>query len=278
MTKFDMCIHHHPCADGFGAAWVVRKALGDIEFVPGQYHKAELPDVKGRRVLLVDFCYKPDVMVSLAWDAKHITVLDHHKSAMEAMSEVTCPANMDLHFDMEHSGAMLAWNYFFPNEEPPTLLRHIEDRDLWRFKLPGTEEIQAAVFSFPYDFEVWDTLMGMPVYRLEQDGIAIWRKHLKDIRELIEVTGRETVIAGHVVPLANLPYTMSSEAGQIMCKGRPFAALYYDTREGRNFSLRSEEGGVDVSEVAVLYGGGGHKHAAGFRVPFSHPLVTKNMG
>jgi nanoRNase/pAp phosphatase (c-di-AMP/oligoRNAs hydrolase) len=37
------------------------------------------------------------------------------------------------------------------------------------------------------------------------------------------------------------------------------------------FSLRSTEEGLDVSEIAKLYGGGGHKHAAGFKVP--HELV-----
>jgi hypothetical protein len=26
-----MCIYHGNCADGFGAAWVVRKALGEID-------------------------------------------------------------------------------------------------------------------------------------------------------------------------------------------------------------------------------------------------------
>ena len=32
-----MCIYHGNCADGFTAAWVVRKALGEerVEFVPG---------------------------------------------------------------------------------------------------------------------------------------------------------------------------------------------------------------------------------------------------
>ncbi len=32
------------------------------------------------------------------------------------------------------------------------------------------------------------------------------------------------------------------------------------------FSLRSEEGGQDVSEIAAMFGGGGHKHAAGFKL------------
>jgi nanoRNase/pAp phosphatase (c-di-AMP/oligoRNAs hydrolase) len=76
-------------------------------------------------------------------------------------------------------------------------------------------------------------------------------------------------IGGHRVPVANLPYTMSSDAGHEMAKGRPFAACYWDTPEGRVFSLRSNDEGVDVSEVAKQYGGGGHRNASGFTVSFA---------
>ena len=44
------------------------------------------------------------------------------------------------------------------------------------------------------------------------------------------------------------------------------AACYCDTPEGRTFSLRSREDGLDVSEIATLFGGGGHRNAAGFRL------------
>ena len=78
-----LCIYHGNCADGFGAAWVVRKALGaNVEFVPGVYGQ-EPPDVAGKDVVLVDFSYKYDVLAELAWRAKSIIVLDHHKSAAE---------------------------------------------------------------------------------------------------------------------------------------------------------------------------------------------------
>ena len=52
-----------------------------------------------------------------------------------------------------------------------------------------------------------------------------------------------------------------------MAKGEPFAACYWDTPAGRVFSLRSTDDGVVVSAVAKKYGGGGHRNAAGFRVP-----------
>ena len=75
-------------------------------------------------------------------------------------------------------------------------------------------------------------------------------------------------MAGVDVPTLNAPYFYSSDAGHIMGKGEPFAVCYWDTPEGRVFSLRSEDGAQDVSEVAAKFGGGGHKHAAGFKLPF----------
>lgn len=299
-----MCIYHGNCADGFGAAWVVRQALGaDVEFVPGVYGQ-EPPDVTGKDVILVDFSYKYDVLVAMSWKANSIVVLDHHKSAAEDLARfpafhagierdgrrddgATLLGWLSAHefmsmqnspsiaccFDMGRSGAMLAWDHFFPDQEPPQLLRHIEDRDLWLFRLEGTREIQANLFSYPYDFEVWDKLMAADVETLRSDGAAIERKHHKDVAELVAVMKRRLIIGGHDVPVASLPYTLTSDAGHLMTQGEPFAACYWDTPEGRVFSLRSTDEGLDVSEIAKQYGGGGHRNASGFRVPFGHELT-----
>ena len=81
------------------------------------------------------------------------------------------------------------------------------------------------------------------------------------------------VIAGHDVPVASLPYTLVSDAAHLMAHGEPFAACYWDTAEGRTFGLRATDEGMDVSEVAKQYGGGGHAKAAGFKVPRGHELA-----
>lgn len=261
----DVCIYHGNCADGFGAAWVVRKALGEIDFVGATYQNPP-PDVTGKAVVMVDFSYKRPVLLEMAARANSILILDHHKTSAEDL--VDLPTNVTAVFDMNRSGAMLAWDHFFPGEAPPPLLLHIEDRDLWRFALQNTRQIQANVFSFPYDFQVWDTLMATAPAALASEGEAIERKHFKDIQELLGVTAREMVIGGYRVPVANLPYTMSSDAGHELAKGKPFAACYWDTPKGRVFSLRSSDEGVDVSEVAKQYGGGGHRNASGFCVSF----------
>jgi len=178
--------------------------------------------------------------------------------------------------DLERSGAVLAWDYLFPNESRPPLLGHIQDRDLWQFKLPGTREIQANVFSYEYTFEQWDKLMAadqVELLKMTVAGAAIERKHHKDIAELVKVCKRRMVIGNYDVPVASLPYTLSSDAGHLMAQHEVFAACYIDTAEKRVFSLRSAEDGIDVSAIAKIYGGGGHTKAAGFAVPRDHPLA-----
>jgi oligoribonuclease NrnB/cAMP/cGMP phosphodiesterase (DHH superfamily) len=271
LQKPMLCIYHGNCADGFGAAWVVRKAMGDaVEFYPGVYQK-EPPDVTGRDVLIVDFSYKRLVLLEMAKKAEFITILDHHKTAIDDL--VDLPSNVKVVFALDRSGAMITWDYFFPDNAPPSLLEHIQDRDLWLFKLDGTREVQASVSSYPYDFHIWDKLMTSPVQELRNEGVAIERKHHKDIIELVAIMKYRMDIGGYDVPVASLPHTFSSDAGHLMAENEPFAACYYDSKDGRNFSLRSREDGVDVSAVAKHYGGGGHRNAAGFRVPPGHELT-----
>lgn len=290
--KPDLCIHHAPCADGFMAAWAIRQRWPDCRFHAGVYGQ-EPPDVTGLDVLIVDFSYKRPVLEAMGWQARSITVLDHHKSAeadlalfgVGALADLMPPQTLSevsafqgvvpvqAYFDMDRSGAMLAWNYAFPDQPPPRLVQHVQDRDLWRFELAGTREIQAVLFSYPYDFDEWSRL----VERCERPdghkamvhaGLAIERKHHKDVAELLNITRREMVIGGQRVPVANLPYTMASDAANILAAGAPFGACYYDNAEGaRVFSLRSVEGGADVSLIASAYGGGGQAKAAGFTAP-----------
>ncbi len=269
-----LCIYHAFCADGFGAAWVVRRELGDVEFFGASYGQ-EPPDVTGRDVIMVDFSYKRPVIEKMRRTAASILILDHHKTAQEDLRGLPTPddqyfrENMGVAalFDTDRSGAGITWDYFNPGQPRPPLIDRLEDRDLWRFKFSDTRAVQANVFSYPYEFDVWDRLMQTDLSVLRIEGEAIERKHHKDVAELVGASQRTMVIGGHTVPVANLPYTLTSDAGHLMCQGQPFAACYIDTPKGRTFSLRSTDAGVDVSEIAKAYGGGGHRNAAGFLRP-----------
>lgn len=273
-----VCIYHGGCADGFGAAYAVRRALGrEVEFRGARYGDAP-PDVAGKVVLVVDFSYPLAVLQTMAEAAVAVLVIDHHKTAAEDLAGVPrAPENYDLWrasgvplaaiFDMRRSGAGLTWDVLFPGAARPALIDYIEDRDLWRFSLSATREVTAALFSYPQEFEVWERFMEGGVEQLMREGAALERKQARDVERLIESTQRRMVIGGFDVPVANLPYMLASDAGNIMCAGEAFSATYYDTADSRVFSLRSREGAEDVGAIAQLYGGGGHATAAGFRVP-----------
>ena len=282
MTK-PLVIYHGNCADGFSAAWCFWRKYGTgADYVAGVYQQ-DPPDVTGRDVYLVDFSYQRPVVERMLRHAKSVTLIDHHKTAIDDLRQLKVEQvgygqeSFGWFCDLERSGATLAWDYLFPGEDRPLLLGHIEDRDLWRFKLPGTREIQANVFSYEYTFENWDRLMAADqaeLMTLTAAGAAIERKHHKDIAELVKVCKRRMVIGGHDVPVASLPYTLVSDAAHLMALHEAFAACYWDTSDGRIFGLRASDDGLDVSDIAKQYGGGGHAKAAGFKVPRDHVLAT----
>lgn len=313
-----LCIYHSNCADGFTAAWAVWKRFGDaFDYHPGVYQQPP-PDVTNRDVVLVDFSYKREVLRNMRGHgpnkARSVLVLDHHKSAAEDLgvqegnfcidiSKWTGGLSWDRHldnaamddnegavdsvyclFDMERSGAGIAWDFFHPSEARPMLVDYVEDRDLWRFKLPQSRDVNANVFSHEYTFAEWDRIdrsMRDNYGGFAMAGAAIERKHHKDVAELVAAFKQYMTIGGFRVPVANLPYTLTSDAGHLMCtqpmdgvgdadwcaEKPPFAACYWDTPKGRVFSLRSIDGGADVSAIAARYGGGGHKNASGFTLP-----------
>lgn len=294
----DLCIYHGNCADGFTAAWAVRQRFGDaVQYEQGVYGRPA-PDVTGKHVLLVDFSYKIDVLRTLAATAASITIIDHHKSAAEDLAPfISTPEIMALTnrefaelchfssvlpiramFDMDRSGAGMAWDFFNPSLDRPKIVQYVEDRDLWRFNEPHSREVSSYIFAHEYTFADWDSLAGQIEIDLDTvvaGGRAIEKKHHKDIAELLRQTQREMTIGGYRVPVANMPYTLASDAGNKMASTPradgtmpAFAAVYFDNNKGRRaFSLRAVDGGADVSAIAASYGGGGHAKAAGFNMP-----------
>lgn len=289
-----LCGFHDPCQDGFAAAWCVRYALGakNVEFYPGIYGKPP-PDVTGRDVILVDFSYKRPVLEKMMESARSILILDHHESAMEDLAGLAAPPSWeawqtikgDEHpslriaalFDMNRSGAGLAWDYFNSHDtwggilrseaagSRPAFIDYIEDRDLWRKKKPYGDEFTIALRSHPQDFDLWSTFVADPS-KLLIEGEPLLRFFRQRVEEF-KRSAYPALLAGHEIMIANVPKFASSEVAGEIAEGRPFGATYFEVRAGEwEYSLRMREGGVNVKEVALLFGGGGHPKASGFTV------------
>ena len=103
----------------------------------------EIEDVAGKNVFILDFSFARSALEAMAHHAISVCQIDHHASAREGwaaeLSNIT-DSSMSMHqhpalplkviFDIEKSGARLAWEHFHPETTPPLALRHIEDQDL----------------------------------------------------------------------------------------------------------------------------------------------------
>lgn len=285
-----LCIYHSNCNDGFGAAWAAWKALGDsCEYLPAQYGDTP-PDVTGREVFILDFSYNKEVLIELCRTAEKIFLLDHHKTAIkdlvftpEELSQYPEIHKIFLLLDDQYSGAALAWNFFHATTPTPLLISYIEDRDLWKFELHFTKAVHAFLSSLPFDFTQWndvaDTIEIDPTSIYDQ-GDAILRttqKHVETMLKNPPSIRLKTDGIDETIEIVNCPGWMASDLGHELGKRNLFGLTYFDLKDKRVFSLRSQEGGIDVSEIAKSFGGGGHKHAAGFTMPLDHQLMFDHI-
>lgn len=266
--------YHKSCPDGMAAAWSAWKFFGEgATYVPLAYGNP-LPEFEeGSTLYLVDFSFKRPVLLELAKKLNYIFILDHHKSAEADLKDIYVDApNIMVVFDMHRSGAQISWAYFHPGKPEPEVISRIADRDLWTFTHPETKRIAEAVMSHEYDLGVYDSLITEKlVYpRLLSQGEALLRNKEKNIEDLLQEAQLAIFSDGEFmywVPVVNAPYFLGSDlANALLSKypNAPFAATYRDTATGRrDWSLRSEDGRVDVSVVAVANGGGGHRNASG---------------
>ena len=265
-----ICIYHKSCTDGFAAALAVKVFLerehpeDEHKFTAAHYGDTP-PNVTGAYVYIVDFSFPREVLLELHKQAAYLVVLDHHKTAEAALEGLEF-----CYFDMNRSGAMMAWQHFNSELPAPELFRYVQDRDLWQWKLENSQEISAALKIMPLDFDMWlPLLVDDCLFELIDKGRVILEYQRQEVARMLKHPPEMITLGGYTVPCINTT-TLISEVGQALSDGYAFAATYFDRHDARVFSLRSNTRGenmVDVSAIAKQYGGGGHAAAAGFTLP-----------
>jgi len=269
------CFYHAGCPDGLGAAWAVWRAWGpDARYLPrGHDDVTDASAHEGQQVVFVDIAPGSVELRALGEHAAKLIVLDHHVTARERFANDLGVQNAlagrghHIHFDLSHSGAMLAWNYFHPDEPAPDLLRYVEDQDLWAWKLPASEEVNAALASYPRDFETWEELAARPIAELAAEGAPILRANRIEIDRTLQAA-HPVALGSRRAEAVNTGQHRSRighELAQRAAFKLPWGVVYRVTGQRVDISLYSI-GDLDVAKVAESYGGGGHANAAGFSV------------
>jgi hypothetical protein len=309
-------MYHADCLDGFGAAYAAWRRFGDAATYRPMHHGEAwtMADLAGHEVFILDFSFPPEKLEEMATIAASVTQIDHHASALKAWGnrllanergEHSCrhpSLPLNIFFDLDKSGARLAWEHFHPEAPLPLALRHIEEQDLWRFTLAGTRPFCRALRLIPFDFAAWHQLVietpdeATPRYRETIiQGTAIEQFFLREIEHLAQSHlrtpacvrgepvdalqaqrhGQAILTDGDLAWLSipgiaiNANALFASELGNSLAEqSGTYGLIWQFSGDGEvKASLRSKGKTLDVSVIATRYGGGGHPNAAGFRMP-----------
>jgi len=267
-TSVNCVIYHAECTDGFGAAYSAWKQLGNkAEYYPCK-HGVKPPNVKEKNVVILDFSFDNKTTKKMIKDANSLLVIDHHKSAMVELHDIS-----NTHFDMTKSGAMLSWEFFHPGKEPPKFIQYIQDRDLWKWELAYSKEFSAAFDMIPFEFEEFEKFEDDSVFDdAVKRGSYILAYSKSVIKKICDKAAPRKMGEMNVM-VVNASHWMS-EIGARLAPDCDFALMWYHDHNDREIkvSLRAFHEHVDVSEISKKFKGGGHKKAGGFRLPFDYKI------
>lgn len=313
-------IYHKNCTDGFMSAFLHYYAASinasapasQYEYIPTQY--GDIPkEIKHENVLIMDFCFTPEQFANPVFNNKNIVVFDHHETSAKKFQgygnyaclchpKATRPAIFDFRKDL--SGAGLALEQFgfiisaglmervkqgvISRTHAEAIYKRlqrfanaVQDRDLWKFELNGTEAIYEYLNSLPETFEGWKAGI-IDIAEDELNTKLMLCQERVNMRD--EISAQYARKASYFTyqdgefALVNCPSNFASVTGSILAKKCKFAALYILDTTAKHciVSLRSDkDSGVDVSQIAARFGGGGHVNAAGFKIDLKDNTIEQ---
>lgn len=293
ITPLVLIAYHDHCMDGYTAAYYAAQALSSrgydykllaMSYDEESYHKlvAQTIGQDLEEVYIVDFSVPIWVLEKLS-SSTEVTVLDHHKTAFEMYAgapptESTACWLGNVHgakivLDNNRSGAGLVWEYFHEDSAAPWLVRYVEDRDLWKFRYgAASKQLHAVLATEPRVFNSWALMERALETRADKarvlaKGEELLKQEAKVVKELV-FKATPVLLDSKAGLLVECPGKLASVVGNELAKlsGTFGACVFIDTDKCVvKWSLRSE-GDYDVSAMAKVFGGGGHKNAAGFEV------------
>ncbi len=289
--KFDVVIYHGPCSDGVSALWCSSYYLKNIgyEFESIQCKAGSDPegDFTGKRILFVDLCPSYKFITEKCMVVKKLTILDHHKSAIDMYHEnesaLLAIDNLEIEMDADRAGCQITWDYFFDHKVRPWFINYVGDRDLWRWQLENSKEINAALF----ENNLIDPNNLNKLTELLYDSENKKNKFIEQGKIILMLQKRELDIGvskAHVAEFkhkektykiwlgGNISMSLRSELGNLLVKKKlpdgttpDFAAIWFYEPKLNEWwiSFRGGDQSPDLSVIARELDGGGHKSASG---------------
>jgi len=237
------------------------------------------------RIIVLDFCFKDNVMIELYEKYKdNFYWFDHHKSVIDQLSHLEVNGLRD----NTMATSTIVWRYF--DKAPCLFAGYIEDMDIWKWQLPNALEILQHI-DFLYmqiydkdepqkEFEIINTFLKFFDDEYFNSIIPDLIKNGQFIDTYIKIkvkddviTGKKTVFEGHNTFVLNSQFKPGFISDYIFNNPNyddielviVWYKIYAKSGDKDNFdkvSLRSRT--IDCAEIARRYDGNGHPKASGF--------------
>jgi len=228
----------------------------------------------GETVYFVDYSFKENTMhilKELQNKGCDIVWIDHHTSSIE-LEKKYIELKEIKGFRMEGiSGAALTYMYFCERNfnEIPYFLQLVSDYDCWQYKFdPDTTNFKLGIDTIEHNAldKIWFKLLSNPSSAKVSEIIFKG----KQIKEYIDMNNKfhreaycyETEIEGYKCAAINR--SSNSWVFGEKYNEYPLVMVWVFNGETYKYSLYSSKPDVDCSKIAAIYGGGGHRGAAGF--------------
>lgn len=269
-------IYHKDCIDGTTAAAVVLRRFPEAKLFPLS-HDPSVDDLE-KVLAIIDSdtdIYTVDcgigVQEILSRGFKVMTI-DHHVGVKDSLDLLVKEnTNFTYLFDNEKSGASLAWQYFFPDEELPEIIKLVEDSDLWKGQFgEDTKNVNNYLWLFINEPDKILQILEGDLNEVKKQGKVISIYAEKEIMKLVEIPAISLKIGEHIFPAYNITNHESACGNILSEKNNQTAVMFTIKGDVVKFSFRSKAGqNLSALDLAKILGGNGHVLAAGARVPLS---------
>jgi len=274
--KKTICYYHKIDLDGKCSAAIVRRRYPDCELIGVDY--PDRPDFErienGDRVIVVDFSFALCDMDKL-FSGGLLVWIDHHESALN-VAYLGKYADCAGARKVGKAGCELTWEYFFPEEPMPEAVRLLGRYDVW--DKSNIEVWEKEILPFQYgmrltewapDSDAWLDMLahndyaetpldhGLTVLAYEGQRNATYSA---EMAFPVEFEGYDSWAINKALSNSKIFDTLDP-FGE-----RPLYILFNYKKGVWKYSLYcNPDSGIDVSKIAVKYGGGGHAGAARFK-------------
>jgi oligoribonuclease NrnB/cAMP/cGMP phosphodiesterase (DHH superfamily) len=270
--------YHNADNDGKTSGAIVYNALGrencllkGLDYGMYDFEKEYKSWKKDDIVYLVDFSFQKNGEMEKAFLKlrDRFIFIDHHKTAIEQIKGLPIKGLRRIGI----SACRLCWEYFYPNDEEPEVVKLIGMYDVWDLnKKVETFQLGVSMLDLSPDSENWKVLFKSDkefIKKICDDGEVIQKYLNIDSKNKVKKFAFEHKIENYNAICMNAVKSGSKIFDSVFDEKKHDIMVTFGkmSKYGMwNISFYSKDNGPDVSELAKSFGGGGHKNAAGCEV------------